>query len=220
MSLRRTEPGRHEPPPPLPAPRQDVRVTLPGSEPYGAWVAELAERELALALARDARDPLKPGAVTAMTVEFAGPRGLVRLEGRGQLEARDLVRFRLDGAGEVMQRRDYARIRVVRPMAVARLHADGRAGRWIDTLMSNLSGNGVLAAGPDALALGDAVRFRVSLAEGEPPIEGEGHVARITDDGRRAIAIDRLGRADRERLVRFVFAAERIARQRTRDGEL
>ena len=57
-------------------------------------------------------------------------------------------------------------------------------------------------------------------AEGEPPIEGRGRVARLGDGGQRGIAIEQIDRAARRALVRFVFEQERIARQRTRDGEL
>lgn len=195
-------------------------MTLLGSERYGARVVELAEEEITLVLMLDARDPLRRGAVAEMTLEFAAPRGFVRLDGHGEVVARDLVRFRHEGMGNVLQRRDYVRVHAVRPMAVARVEEDGISGEWIDTLTANLSGNGVLAAGPDTLDVGDAVRLRLALVEGEPPIEGEGRVVRIGDDGRRAIALEWLDGDGRRRLVRFIFDCERIARQRVRDGEL
>jgi PilZ domain-containing protein len=199
-----------------------VRVTLPGADRYGARVLEIAEGEITLVLMLDARDPLRRGAVAEMTLEFAAPRGFVRLEGRGEVAARDLVRFRLEGSGNVLQRRDYVRVEAVRPMAVARVEEEqeGDVGEWIDTLTANLSGNGVLAAGPDTLDVGDTVQLRLSLVEGEGPIEGEGRVVRIADDGRRAIAIEHLDSDGRRRLVRFIFDRERVARQRIRDGEL
>lgn len=207
------------PAPPLPVLRQGVVLAVPGRERCGARIAQISAEEIVLVLLLDARRPLAPGDVVPMTIEFAVARGLVRLDGHGTLAARDLVRFRLDGAADVLQRRDYVRVQAVRPMAVARLDADGAAGDWVETLTANLSGNGVLAAGPDTLAVGDAVRVRLSLVEGAPPIEGDGHVARIADDGRRAIALDRIDGDGRRRLVRFIFDCERIARRRTRDGE-
>jgi PilZ domain-containing protein len=207
------------PPPLLPGLRQGVRVTLPGEERYGARVIEITEQEITLVLTVDARAPLKRGDVAEMALEFAAPRGIVRLDGHGTVVARDLVRFSLDGEAAVLQRRDYVRVEAVRPMAVARVEADGEPGAWIDTLTANLSGNGVLAAGPDTLEIGDAVHLRLALVEGEPPIVGEGRVVRIADDGRRAIAIEQMDGDGRRRLVRFIFDCERIARQRVRDSE-
>jgi len=56
--------------------------------------------------------------------------------------------------------------------------------------------------------------------DGEEPIGGRGRVARVGDDGQRGIAIEQIDRDARRALVKFVFEQERIARQRTRDGEL
>jgi c-di-GMP-binding flagellar brake protein YcgR len=157
-----------------------------------------------------------------MAVEYPGPRGLVRLEGHGAVATSDLVRFRFDTTrdADVIQRRDFVRVRVVRPLALARVQPDGSLGEWADTLSANLSGNGLLSAGPETLDVGDAVGFRIFTVTDEPPIEGRGRVARITDEGQRGIAIEELDADARRRLVRFIFECERLARQRTRDGEL
>jgi hypothetical protein len=223
MSARRA-PTRQQiltpPPPPPPAIRQDVVLALPGHERYGARVVRVSEQEIVLVLMLDARGPLRPGALAAMAIEYPAPRGLVRLEGHGAVATQDLVRFELDGAVDVLQRRDFVRVQVVRPLALALVGADGQPSGWIDTLTVNLSGNGLLAAGPDTLAIGDQVCFRVSLVEGEPPLEGCGRVMRIADAGQRGIAIDELDADARRRLVRFIFECERIVRQRTRDSEL
>jgi PilZ domain len=223
MSSRRTPPGQlGVAPTPFtpPALRQDVVLTLPRREQYRARVTRVTDQEVVLVLMLNARDSLTPGELVPMAIEYPAPRGLVRLEGHGTVATHDLVRFRLDGAADVLQRRDFVRVRVVRPLALARVLPDGELGEWIDTLTANLSGNGLLAAGPDTLAVGDAVRFRVFTVDGEPPIEGSGLVARIADQGQRGIAIEELDREARQRLVRFIFECERIARQRTRDGEL
>jgi hypothetical protein len=209
-------------PPPAPPPelRQDVVLTLPGRERYGARVTKVTAEEVVLVLMLDARDPLTPGELVPMALEYPAPRGLVRLEGHGTVATRDLVRFRLDGAADVVQRRDFVRVRVVRPLWIARVQDGDELGAWVQTLTANLSGNGLLAAGPDDLAAGAAVWFRVFPVDGEPAIEGRGRVTRVTDAGQRAIAIEHLDADARRRLVRFIFECERIARQRTRDGEL
>jgi len=222
MSASRTG-VRPAPAPPLPALRQEVVLALSELERdhYRARVTRLSTEEILLVLMLEARDRLQPGdVIAATTVEYPAPRGLVRLEGRGTVVTHDLIRFHLEGAVDVLQRRDFVRVQVVRPLALARIAADGTVGAWIDTLTANLSGNGLLAAGPDTLSAGDAVRFRIHVTEGQPPIEGRGHVARLTDEGQRAIAIEELDGDGHQRMIRFIFECERIARQRTRDGEL
>lgn len=204
----------------LPEVRQDVDLLLPGRERFAARVTRIGDDEVVLVLLLDARDPLQLGEVAEMAMEFAGRRGLVRIEGSGAVQSYDVVVLNLNGAIEVVQRRDFVRVRAVRPMALAPVAADGEVGPWIDTLTINLSGNGILASGPDTIPLGTPVHFRVRVVEGEPPIEGVGRVARASDEGHRGIAIEQLSDESRRRLVAFIFERERIARRLTRDSEL
>lgn len=207
--------------PPLPELRQDVVITLPDRTQYRGRVSRMTDEEIVLVLMLvDARAPLTLGDASPMVVEYPAPRGLVRLEGRGTVATQDLVRFHHEGAVDIVQRRDFVRVRVVRPLAVARVAEDGMPGGWVEALTINVSGNGLLASGPESLSVGDAVAFRLAPNESDPPIAGRGRVARIGDDGQRGIAIEELDRDARRQLVRFVFEQERIARQRTRDGEL
>lgn len=205
---------------PLPELRQDVVLVLPNLDRYGARVTRVTPDEVLLVLMLDARGRLQLGDVAPMSIEYPGPRGLVCLEGRGTVATHDLVRFHLDGAVDVVQRRDFVRVQVVRPLSIAPVLEDGSVGEWSDVLTVNLSGNGLLASGPPTLELDTEVCFRIDVVAGEPPIEGRGRVARKTDDDGRGIAIEELAREPRQRLVRFIFERERIARQRTRDGEL
>jgi hypothetical protein len=206
--------------PPLPELRQDVVITLPDLQQYRGRVSKVTEHEIAVVLMLvDARDPLTLGDASPMVIEYPAPRGLVRLEGRGTVATHDLVRFHHEGAVDIVQRRDFVRVRVVRPVTIAPVSDDGMPGEWADALTVNVSGNGLLATGPDTIAIGDEVAFRLTPNEGEQ-IAGRGRVARIGDDGQRGIAIEELDRDARRELVRFVFEQERIARQRTRDGEL
>jgi PilZ domain len=209
--------------PPLPVLRQDVVITLPDLEQYRGRVSRVSRSDIAVVLMLDARKRLALGDASPMWVEFPGARGLVRLEGNGTVVAHDLVHFHHEGAVDVVQRREFVRVGAVRPLELARVGGDGKAGAWSAALTVNVSGNGLLAAGwagDEPLDVGALVDFRLRALEGEPPIEGRGRVARIGDDGQRGIAIERIEREARRRLVRFVFEQERIARQRTRDGEL
>jgi hypothetical protein len=206
---------------PLPELRQDVVITLPSREQYRGRVSKVSDAEVVIVLMLDMRRTLTLGDASPMVVEFPGLRGLVRLEGRGTIATHDVVRFHHDGA-DVVQRRDFVRVHAVRPLELARVRPDGRPGPWTETLTVNVSGNGLLAAGPDTLRVGDAVLFRVALADagGDPPVEGRGRVARVGDGGQPGIAIEEIDRDARRHLVRFIFEQERIARQRTRDAEL
>jgi hypothetical protein len=209
--------------PPLPELRQDVVMTLPDRTQYRGRVSRVTDAEIVVVLMLvDARGAggIALGDASPMIVEYPAPRGLVRLKGRGTVAAQDLVRFHHEGAVDIVQRRDFVRVHVVRPLALARIGDDGVPGEWFEALTVNVSGNGLLASGPDALAVGDAIAFRLTAEHGEEPIGGRGRVARIGDDGQRGIAIEQIDRIARRQLVRFVFEQERIARQRTRDGEL
>jgi hypothetical protein len=212
------------PAPPLPEARQDVVITLPDRSQYRGRVSKVTDEEIVVVLMLvDTRHPLTLGDASPMIVEYPAARGLVRLEGRGTVATHDLVRFHHEGAVDIVQRRDFVRVRVVRPLAIAAIGEDGMPGEWADALTVNVSGNGLLAsswAGSEHTGVGTPLAFRLTAADGEPPIEGQGRVARIGDDGQRGIAIEQIDRESRRQLVRFVFEQERIARQRTRDGEL
>jgi c-di-GMP-binding flagellar brake protein YcgR len=216
--------GTAPPAPPLPELRQDVVITLPDRRQYQGRVSKVTDAEVVVVLMLvDRRDPLALGDASPMTIEYPAPRGLVRLEGRGTVATHDLVRFHHEGAVDIVQRRDFVRVRVVRPLAIAPVGEDGMPGEWADALTVNVSGNGLLASdwnGSETCGVGEEIAFRLTATDGEPPIEGRGRVARIGDDGQRGIAIEQLDRDARRQLVRFVFEQERIARQRTRDGEL
>ncbi len=206
--------------PPLPELRQDVVITMPDRQQYRGRVSKVTAREIAVVLMLDARRALALGDASPMWVEFPAARGLVRLEGNGTVVAHDLIHFHHEGAVDVVQRRDFVRVGAVRPVELARVGGDDKPGDWSGTLTVNVSGNGLLVAGPDTLDAGAVVAFRLHANEGEPPIEGRGRVARIGDDGQRGIAIERIDGDARRQLVRFVFEQERIARQRMRDAEL
>ncbi|HXE44822.1 MAG TPA: PilZ domain-containing protein [Conexibacter sp.] len=209
--------------PPLPKLRQDVVITLPDLAQYGGRVSRVTETEIAVVLMLDARRTLALGDASPMWIEYPAARGLVRLEGNGTVVAHDLVHFHHEGAIDVVQRREFVRVSAVRPLELARVGADGQPGEWKATLTVNVSGNGLLAAGwadSEPLDIGALVDFRLRLIEDEPQIAGRGRVVRVGDDGQRGIAIEQIEREARRQLVRFVFEQERIARQRTRDGEL
>jgi c-di-GMP-binding flagellar brake protein YcgR len=84
----------------------------------------------------------------------------------------------------------------------------------VTTYSIDISGLGILLAGPDTLQLGEHVRFRLSLADDEEPVVGDATVVRLDPRGYRAIRLDEIDKVDRRRLVRFVFDCQREDRRR------
>jgi hypothetical protein len=107
------------------------------------------------------------------------------------------------------QRRDFARIDLVRPAAII---PEGFQVGWLNGFVRNVSAGGVLIAGAGALESGDRLRLRFELDDEEDLIDLVARVVRADDDGGlRGLALERLTEAERERIVRFVFARQRRA---------
>jgi hypothetical protein len=212
MSRRRDQTRR---PPPLPRESEDVMLASEAGERMAARVERADDDALLLVLL------LPPPVVDEgdedlgeLVLEFSCRRGFVRLGGHAEIESGDLVRFRDVQALEVIQRRRFVRISAVRPVAVALPDDAGE----IHTSSVDVSGDGMLLAGPDTLQVGDEVRFRFRTEPDADPIEGVGRVVRVVENGHRAIEFESITPRDRQRLIRFVFERERRARQITRDG--
>jgi PilZ domain len=107
------------------------------------------------------------------------------------------------------QRRDHARIDLVRPVAMI---PDGFQVGWLNGFVKNVSAGGVLVAGADALESGDRLRLRFELDDEENLIDLLARVVRADDgSGLRGLRLEGLNERERERIVRFVFARQRHA---------
>jgi PilZ domain len=105
------------------------------------------------------------------------------------------------------QRRDAARIDLVRPVAMI---PEGFKVGWLNGFTRNVSAGGVLVAGADALHAGDRLRLRFELDDEEDLIDLLARVVRADDDwGLRGLRLEQLSERERERIVRFVFARQR-----------
>ncbi|HEX8715230.1 MAG TPA: PilZ domain-containing protein [Solirubrobacteraceae bacterium] len=116
---------------------------------------------------------------------------------------------------EAVQRRQYVRVARARPVSIRR----GFERNAISTYSIDISGLGILLAGPDTLKVGEGVKFRLSIADDEEPIIGAATVVRLDPRGYRAIRLDEVSELDRRRLVRFVFDCEREDRRRQLERE-
>jgi PilZ domain len=142
-------------------------------------------------------------------------RGLVRLRGTAERLESGVIRFRLVGLPEVLQRRRFVRVR-----APQRVRLESGFGDRLDTWSVNLSGGGMLVTGADQLEMGARFRFEVELQPERPSIVGWGRVVRADESGNRAIEFEEISRDERERLIHFLFDRQRAVLQMTRDHEL
>jgi hypothetical protein len=170
---------------------------------------------LMLVLMLDAGDELSQDVVEPLLLEYVSPRGLVRFHGQAIIQERDLVRFDVSAAPEVTQRREFVRVPAVQKVEVAKAQG-GVGGGQIDADSINVhaidvSGGGMLVSGADSLPLGSHVRFSLHLGPGVTPIQGNAQVVRAADEGKRALVFDQISRADRQRLIHFVFERQREA---------
>jgi hypothetical protein len=153
-----------------------------------------------------------------LLVEFSSPRGRVRLAGTVATQDPsdpDVVRIASPRSVEVLQQREYVRIGSARPVLVY----CGRDQDRVQSFTVDVSGGGLLLAGPDTLAIGEQVSFRLTLTPGVLPISGTGKVVRIDAQGHRAVEFESISDLDRRRLVRFIFECQRAERRRGLDRE-
>jgi hypothetical protein len=117
-----------------------------------------------------------------------------------------------------VQRRDHARVDVVRPVAMV---PDGFRVGWLNGFTRNVSAGGVLVTGAEALGRGDRLRLRFELETEDDLIDLFARVVRADDPlGLRGLRLEELDERVRERLVRFVFERQRraLAQLRARTG--
>jgi PilZ domain len=159
------------------------------------------------------RPPAEGDCADPLTLEFTSEFGVARFAGKAVLEERDMVRFTVDEAPEVVQRREFVRVEAPQPVVIA-VAGSATIGSAYSV---DVSGGGMLLSGPETLQLDDKIRFRLHLSAGAPPIKGRGRVVRVAGGGQRALVFEQISKQDRERLIHFIFDRQREARARTRD---
>lgn len=195
----------------------DSVVLSVGSGKIPARVIERSPAELVVAITVPAR-PFSEAQLGSLRVEYVSPRGRVRLA--GTLASQDssdpeVVRLTAPRSVEVLQEREFVRIRSARPVLVV---CSGVGGS-VQSYTVDVSGGGLLLAGPETLRVGDELTFRLTLTEGVTPVTGSGRVVRVDAQGRRAVEFTSISDLDRRRLVRFIFECQRDERRRGLDGE-
>jgi hypothetical protein len=209
--------GKKSPSPPAELPERGATVTLSmaaGTRLPGR-IMESSPDVLLIVVTVPIR-PLTDKQLGELVLEYNSKRGRMRLRGLFSMEEgqSDVVRLQDPRSVEVVQQRDYVRIRSARPVLVY----SGKAGQ-VQSFTVDLSGGGFQLAGPDTLRLGEEVRFSLTLTPGVTPVTGTARVVRVTPEGRRAVAFESISDLDRRRLVRFIFECQRDERRRGLNGE-
>jgi hypothetical protein len=210
MKLKRSKNQTGAEPPELPARAEVVTIVRPSGERVQARVAESDGGSLLVALMFRTERPLEASGLDRLVLEFTNERGRIRVQGAVTLEDRELLRFRELQACEVVQQREYVRVPSTRPVTVSAGSSPGS----IQTFSVDVSGGGMLLAGPSTLKIGDRVQFRLTTTQGAAPITGSATVVRTDSRGHRAICFDEIGEGDHRRLVRFIFECQRAERRR------
>jgi hypothetical protein len=215
VRLSRRKAARNEP---VALPEMAEMVVLAvGGGRIPARVIERGPDSLAVAITVPTR-PLDHDQLAELLVEFSSPRGRVRLAGTVASQDPsdpDVVRIVSPRSVEVLQQREYVRINSARPVLVYY----GRDQDRVQSFTVDVSGGGLLLAGPDTLGIGEQVSFRLTLTPGVLPISGTGTVVRIDAQGHRAVEFVSITDLDRRRLVRFIFECQRAERRRGLDRE-
>jgi PilZ domain-containing protein len=211
MRLGRGGPAKSKQPT-LPERAQSVTLVPADGKGLPARVLERGAETLLVAIMVPI-EPLSQRQLDGMVLEFVGTQGRVRLSGTASLDnpsEPDVVRIDQPRSIEVLQEREFVRVKTSRPAVVS----SRRDPNPIESFTIDLSGGGFLLAGPASLKIGDELRFQINLTPGELVIGGTGRVVRVDSMGHRAIAFESISELDRRRLIRFLFECQRAERQR------
>jgi hypothetical protein len=189
---------------------QAVHVIAPSGASIDARVKDVAANSFLLRLDAAESDPLELLADKPVSLEFTNTRGVCRILGDASAAPGAALRVNATGTIELLQRRDYVRVEAFVPVTY---QPDGPDG-WTATAHTlDVSGGGFQVAEADGLRLGDMLRFRLELGEGEEPLEAVSCAVREAGERVFGMRFVEILERDRQRVVRWVFARERLARQ-------
>ena len=198
---------------PFPARTDAVVVSAQGGDTMPARVVECDPESALTAAILVPTQPFSQRELDGLVIEYGSSRGRVHLTGTAVTQSPrepDLVTFAAPLSVDVIQERDFVRVSSARPVLVYM----GSSREKIQSFTVDLSGGGLLLAGPDTLQIGEQIEFRLSTSQDAPPIIGSGRVVRIDSKGRRGVTFTEITDGDRRRLVRYIFDVQRAERRR------
>jgi hypothetical protein len=191
---------------------QAVQLIAPSGAALGARVKDASRGGFLLRLDNGVgADPLELLADTAVSLEFTNRRGVCRILGQAERAAGDSVlRIEPTGTIELIQRRDYVRVEAYVPVTY---QPDGPDGWTASAHTLDVSGGGFQITDAEGLRLGDIRTFTLELGEGEDPLVAVAEPVREVEDQTFGLRFVEIPEPEQQRLVRWVFARERLARQ-------
>jgi hypothetical protein len=191
---------------------QAVHLIAPSGATLSARVKDMSTTSFLLRLdLSETSDPFELVGDKRVSIEFTNQRGVCRIVGTAE-RAPGGSGLRVDATGtiELIQRRDYVRVEAFVPVTY---HPDGPEG-WVATAHTlDVSGNGLQITSAEGLLLGDMRRFTIELGEGEDDVHAVAAAVREAGEDSFGMRFVEIRERDRQRLVRWVFARERLARQ-------
>jgi len=177
----------------------------------GARVKDTATGSFVLRLEDAQSDPLELLADATVSLEFTNLRGVCRVPGTAEAAGDPgALRVTTTGAVELIQRRDYYRVEAFVPVTYEPYGPDGHI---VTANTLDVSGGGFRIAAAEGLRLWDMLRFTLELGEGEDPVQAIAQAVREAGEDEFGMRFVEILERERQRLVRWVFARERAARQ-------
>lgn len=190
----------------LPQPSDEVEVVIADGSVAAARVLSPREGSVRLNWLEQAYD-----VDGAATLHFANRRGLLCVAGRLAQESGRVARFRPDGPPTLVQRRDAVRVDLLAPVRCPDVpDATGH--------VLNLGAAGFLMQMRAPLDVGQVLRFVLDLPDADKALEITGEVCRRAGGDAWGVAMRGLSGREEDRLVRLIFARQRLALRMTRDG--
>ena len=194
---------------------QHARVALPGLGCIPALVEIDGAHATAVLLARPIR-PLADILGEDVAIHLTTGRGLLRLDARiASVPGSERLELDVHTRCELVQRRSFARVDAFLEVVA---EVPPGSGTKIAAGIVNISAAGAVIARLDGLSPGDTVQLSVTLAPHEPPVEIGARVVREFEGVLRAVHFERLHEVDRERIVRYVIARQRLELKRAGYG--
>jgi hypothetical protein len=196
----------------LPQQGQEIWVISPNGASIPAHALEVDADATILEFLRNQGDVASELANGAVAIQYVTHRGICRIDGVAhKAKTQGAIRVDFTGKVELIQRREFVRIDAMVPVTYLPL---GKGGWVAETTTINVSGGGFMISGREGLRMDEICEFTVEL-DGEReagPLTCDGQVVRETRGG-LGIRIVTIEEDERERLIRWVFARERLGRQ-------
>ncbi len=201
----------------LPEEGQEVFVIAPSGATINARVRGTDTAATELTFPEAGNDPIAVLAGGHVSIQYTNRRGVCRIDGAAhRSKSPEVLRVAFTGKVELIQRREFVRIDAMIPVSYRPAGTEG----WLaETTTINVSGGGFMISGREGLLIYDEMAFRLELdgdSKEAGPLDVVGKVVRETPGG-LGILITEIDEGERERLIRWVFARERLGLQIVRE---